>query len=97
MNQHYNGDERTQNGADRRKRGWDVDGVCQTFTGEPPPCDPHQWIATGRREPHVNIPPWNLPVDYVRCAVCRQNGFRRSWARNALTGLTSRVVFTWSN
>lgn len=57
-----------------------------------PPCtDGHDWRPTGREGVHVEFPTktngWRrLYAGYVRCAKCRQDGFRKR---------SSAVVYTW--
>lgn len=62
-------------------------------------CQPHDWKVTGERAPHVdftykrsNLRHDHCYVDaiYVRCAQCKQWGFRNG------TRPDSRVVYTWS-
>lgn len=49
----------------------------------------HEWRETGRRDNHVGgeiFKYGTTVVTYVRCARCRQDGFRREH---------SEIVFTW--
>jgi len=53
-------------------------------------CDPHRWVLTGRVDHHAISEDSEgrplLPVVFLRCADCRQNGFQKQ---------TSRVIYTW--
>lgn len=52
-------------------------------------CPPHDWRATGRREPHTTVAlPKRQPkiAVFLRCATCGQNGFRYP---------PSPVIYTW--
>lgn len=53
-------------------------------------CSPHEWKETGERRPHVEgaifIHGTSVAI-YLRCAKCRQNGFRF---------VGKRLIYTWS-
>lgn len=60
----------------------------------PAECSPHFWRATGRVEVHIEgkfgdptKPKVELIAHYVRCALCRQMGFKRH--------PTQTVIYTW--
>lgn len=53
-------------------------------------CFRHDWKETGVRRPHVEgaMFKYGTPiVTYVRCTVCKQDGYRKP---------PSRVIYTWS-